>query len=253
MQQVADNLTYDQGAPGYTEALRSSATSQALIVLYMGVGSLLGSFVFMIAFNYTGESISRRLRVRYFQVMLGHDFEFFDRIGTGEMTSRMMGDLGVIQEALSEKLPLTFVYLSNFVAGFVVAFAFQWKLALSLLAMLPCIFASFTIAKVSFTSLTSQAALLTCALVAIHRSSKLVSILFRMERSDAKLTCLCEPFTASSWTLSATAATWSMKSCPACASVALSAQSASCPSSTAITLKRHALHLSESAAFNPLA
>lgn len=112
-------MTYAQGTPGYTEQLRAAAADQALIVVYLGIASLVSAFVLMAIFSWVGESIARRLRVRYFRTMLGHDFEFFDRIGTGEMTSRMTADFSTIQESLSEKLPLVFVYLSNFVAGFV--------------------------------------------------------------------------------------------------------------------------------------
>lgn len=130
--QVANKVTYAQGTPGYVSSLRHAAGEQALIVVYLGVGSLACSFFFMTAFSWIGESITKRLRIRYFRTMLGYDFEFFDRIGTGEMTSRMMGDLALIQEALSEKLPLTFVYLSNFIAGFIgaifeVALFVQWR------------------------------------------------------------------------------------------------------------------------------
>lgn len=118
-QQVADKVTYAQGTPGYVSSLRSAAADQSLIVVYLGIASLACAFFFMTAFSWLGEIITRRLRIIYFRTMLGHDFEFFDRIGTGEMTSRMTGDLSIIQEALSEKLPLTFVYFSNFLAGFI--------------------------------------------------------------------------------------------------------------------------------------
>jgi ATP-binding cassette subfamily B (MDR/TAP) protein 1 len=45
---------------------------------------------------------------------------FFDKIGAGEVTTRITADTNLIQEGLSEKIGLTLTGISTFVSAFVI-------------------------------------------------------------------------------------------------------------------------------------
>ncbi|RHN52564.1 putative xenobiotic-transporting ATPase [Medicago truncatula] len=88
----------------------------------------------------TGERQSARIRSLYLKTILKQDIAFFDtETNTGEVISRMSGDTILIQEAMGEKVGKFLQLGSTFFGGFVIAFIKGWRLALVLLACVPCI------------------------------------------------------------------------------------------------------------------
>ena len=59
---------------------------------------------------------------------------FFDKLGAGEVTTRITADTNLIQEGISEKVSLTLTAMATFVAAFVIGFVEYWKLTLILSA-----------------------------------------------------------------------------------------------------------------------
>ena len=47
---------------------------------------------FMFVWGYTGEVSAKRLRERYLQSVLRQDIAFFDKVGAGEVTTRIQTD-----------------------------------------------------------------------------------------------------------------------------------------------------------------
>jgi ATP-binding cassette subfamily B (MDR/TAP) protein 1 len=109
---------------------------------------------------YTSEAAAKRIRERYLKAVLRQDIAFFDNVGAGEITTRIQTDTrswflsfcpctgsinecpcvpDLIQQGLSEKVALVVSLLSSFVTGFVLAFARNWRLALAMSSILPCI------------------------------------------------------------------------------------------------------------------
>jgi ATP-binding cassette subfamily B (MDR/TAP) protein 1 len=88
---------------------------------------------------YTSEAAAKRIRERYLKAVLRQDIAFFDNVGAGEITTRIQTDTHLIQQGLSEKVALVVSLLSSFVTGFVLAFARNWRLALAMSSILPCI------------------------------------------------------------------------------------------------------------------
>lgn len=64
---------------------------------------------------YTGEMTTRRIRERYLRSVLRQNVGFFDKIGAGEVTTRITSDMHLIQEGISEKIPITFQFIAQFV------------------------------------------------------------------------------------------------------------------------------------------
>ncbi|RKP35291.1 hypothetical protein BJ085DRAFT_33983 [Dimargaris cristalligena] len=67
------------------------------------------------------------------------EIAWFDSVSTGDLTSRISGDVNVLQEGIGSKLSVVFQDTCCFIAGFAIAFAKGWRLALVLLSALPLI------------------------------------------------------------------------------------------------------------------
>ena len=64
--------------------------------------------------------------------MLRQNIAFFDKLGAGEVTTRITADTNLIQDGISEKVGLTLNAIATFVAAIVIAYIKFWKLALIL-------------------------------------------------------------------------------------------------------------------------
>lgn len=59
---------------------------------------------------------------------LRQNVAFFDKLGAGEITTRITADTNLIQDGISEKVALTLTGVSTFIAAFVIGFVKNWKL-----------------------------------------------------------------------------------------------------------------------------
>lgn len=99
----------------------------------------IATFLYMATFIYTGESATRRIREAYLRAVLRQNVAYFDKLGAGEVTTRIQTDTHLIQEGISDKIAITVMYLAIFVVGFVVAFIRNWRLALVVSTIVPAI------------------------------------------------------------------------------------------------------------------
>ncbi|KAL4777950.1 P-loop containing nucleoside triphosphate hydrolase protein [Aspergillus varians] len=105
-------------------------TKNVFYFIYLGVGEFATIGLATFAFVYTGNSVTQKIRVRYLQAILQQNIAFFDSLGAGEITTRISGDMHLIQDGISEKASLVLTGASSFVTAFVIAFVKYWKLAL---------------------------------------------------------------------------------------------------------------------------
>ncbi|KAJ3269221.1 GTPase-activating protein [Terramyces sp. JEL0728] len=110
-----------------------------------------GTFLYMILFIYTSEHSSQRIRKTYLQAVLSQEISFFDKVGAGEITTRVSSDTLFIKEGMSEKFPIIVASVAALISGLVVAFVKSWKLTLLMLAIVPFFLAS-TAAQGIFTN-----------------------------------------------------------------------------------------------------
>ncbi|GJN85078.1 GTPase-activating protein [Purpureocillium lilacinum] len=101
-----------------------------LYFVYIAVGTLVLTSLFVFGFTWTGERITKRLRSAYFEALLRQNMAFLDALGAGEAASRITADLNVIQDGVSQKVGLAVSGLAAFAAGMVVAYVRSWRLAL---------------------------------------------------------------------------------------------------------------------------
>ncbi|KAM7508087.1 hypothetical protein LguiA_018540 [Lonicera macranthoides] len=80
----------------------------------------------------TAERQASRLRVRYLKAVLRQDVGYFDLhvTSTAEVITSVSSDSLVIQDVISEKVPVFVMNVSTFLGSYIVAFIMLWRLAI---------------------------------------------------------------------------------------------------------------------------
>lgn len=137
--EYSNALIFGGDLPAARTHLNHEITHGVLFLVYIGIAMFAATYIYMAAWVYTGQIITRRIRERYLQAILRQDIAYFDVVGAGEITTRIQSDIQLIQEGISDKIPMSVMFISAFVTGFIVAYIKSWQLALALSSMIPCI------------------------------------------------------------------------------------------------------------------
>jgi ATP-binding cassette subfamily B (MDR/TAP) protein 1 len=108
----------------------------ALYFVYLAIASFGTVYISTVGFIYTGEHITQKLREKYLKAVLHQNIALFDKVGAGEITTRITADMAAIQEGISEKVGLTITGVSTFVGALIVGFVKDWKLTLILTSII---------------------------------------------------------------------------------------------------------------------
>jgi ATP-binding cassette subfamily B (MDR/TAP) protein 1 len=103
-----------------------------LYFVYLAIGQFVATYICTVGYIYTGEHITRKIREHYLAAILRQNIAFFDKLGAGEITTRITADTNLVQDGISEKIALTLTALGAFVSAFVIGFITSWKLTLIL-------------------------------------------------------------------------------------------------------------------------
>ncbi|KAJ7784493.1 P-loop containing nucleoside triphosphate hydrolase protein [Mycena metata] len=125
--------------PAAAKGFRHQASLLAVYLVIIGGGMFLCTYTYMYIFVYTAEVNAKRIRERYLKAVLRQDIQFFDKVGAGEVATRIQTDTHLVQQGISEKVALVVNFLAAFATGFVVAYVQSWRLALAMSSILPCI------------------------------------------------------------------------------------------------------------------
>ena len=135
---------------GLDEAsFQSTIDSEALYFLYLGIGIIVFFCTATAIHVDRGEVISSRIRKQYLKAILKQNIGYFDKLGSGEVTTRITNDTNSIQEGISEKAGFIVNGLSTFVAAFIIAFIRNWKLAF-ILCSVPITMSGISIMSAKF-------------------------------------------------------------------------------------------------------
>ena len=110
----------------------SDLGSFTLYFIYLAIGEFITIYISTIGFIYVGSNITSKIRENYLRAILRQNIGFFDKLGAGEITTRITADTNQIQDGISEKVGLTLTALATFVTAFVIGFIKNWKLTLIL-------------------------------------------------------------------------------------------------------------------------
>lgn len=117
-----------------TAAFNSKLDHFTVYFVYLAIGEFFTVYCATVGFIYTGEQITQKIRKRYLEAILRQNVGFFDKLGAGEITTRITADTNLIQDGISEKVGLTLSGVATFLAAFVIGFVKDWKLTLILSA-----------------------------------------------------------------------------------------------------------------------
>ncbi|KAH8803203.1 P-loop containing nucleoside triphosphate hydrolase protein [Xylogone sp. PMI_703] len=113
-------------------SFQHTITHLVLYLVYIAIAEFVTIYVATVGFIYTGEHISGKIREQYLAACLRQNIGFFDKLGAGEITTRITADTNLVQDGISEKVSLTLSAIATFIAAFVVGFIKSWKLTLIL-------------------------------------------------------------------------------------------------------------------------
>ncbi|KAK2867786.1 hypothetical protein FQN49_003477 [Arthroderma sp. PD_2] len=112
--------------------LRAQISTFNLYYVYLSIALFVLTYIATAGFYYSGERITRAIRSAYLKAIMRQNIAFFDLLGPGEITNRIMSDMGIVQEAVTSKVAVMLSAIATFCAAFIVAFVAYWKTALIL-------------------------------------------------------------------------------------------------------------------------
>ncbi|KAK9469165.1 P-loop containing nucleoside triphosphate hydrolase protein [Lipomyces arxii] len=116
--------------------------SLSLYLVYIGIADVALSHIKTFVFIDRGEVLSARIREHYLAATLKQNIGYFDKLGSGEITSRITSDTILVQEAMSEKIAFIIANTTTFFAAIIVAFMQSYILTLIMLSILISIIVS---------------------------------------------------------------------------------------------------------------
>ncbi|KAJ2833707.1 hypothetical protein GGI24_000740 [Coemansia furcata] len=119
------------------DLLDSQTRKYCWYFLALGLGMWLVSSVQKLTWCIASERMSKRLREHFYISILRQEIGWFDGLTTGELTTRISGDVNLMQEGTGEKFSFVIQYVTTFFAGIIIAFAKGWRLTLVVLSVLP--------------------------------------------------------------------------------------------------------------------
>ena len=114
------------------DAFAHILSHNVLYFVYIAVAEFVTVYISTVGFIYTGDHISGKIRERYLEACMRQNVGFFDKLGAGEITTRITADTNLVQDGISEKVGLTLAAVATFVTAFVIGFIKYWKLTLIL-------------------------------------------------------------------------------------------------------------------------
>jgi ATP-binding cassette subfamily B (MDR/TAP) protein 1 len=103
---------------------------KVLDFVYLAIGEFILVYVATAGYIYTGSHVAAKVREEYLKAVLRQNIGYFDKLGAGEVTTRITADTNLVQDAISQKVALTLTGVATFVTAFVIGFIRYWKLTL---------------------------------------------------------------------------------------------------------------------------
>ncbi|KAK4196982.1 putative multidrug resistance protein [Triangularia verruculosa] len=146
-------------------AYEDSINSKVLQLVYIALAAMGCIYVYVLSWSLFSQRLAQRLRGQYVQALLRQPPGFFDArsAASGEVSTRLQGDMTAVQAGTSEKVGVLIASTSFFIACYVVAFIKQAKLAGILVSLIPAFLlmavgGGFFVTKFMTISATSQTA-----------------------------------------------------------------------------------------------
>ncbi|KAG2413505.1 multidrug resistance protein [Aspergillus terreus] len=128
--QLASTLRDVSTGTSTIDQFNDQLATNVVYFIYLAIVVFVTLSLSTIGFTYTGDHVVQKIRVQYLQAVLRQNIAFFDTLGAGEITNRIITDTNQVQDGISEKAAGLVSAVASFIAAFVIAYAKYWKLAL---------------------------------------------------------------------------------------------------------------------------
>merc|ERR1711871_1396660 len=121
------------------EAGQRSLTTFTLVLLCIYISDCLLTLFASVLYAIAATRCSCRLRTLVLRNMVRQDVAFFDTVRVGELLNRLSTDTEVIQMVVTANLAGWFIPLAQVTIGLIAIFAYNWRLTLVVLSLIPVI------------------------------------------------------------------------------------------------------------------
>ena len=128
---------YDHNVSEANSLLTHSARKYCLYFTILGIVVWVCGYIMNACWTITSERQGFHIRNLYYRSILRQDIGWFDTISTGDLTSRISGDVNMIQDAVGDKVGFTIQFVATFLAAIIIAFVRGWKLAFVMCSVMP--------------------------------------------------------------------------------------------------------------------
>ena len=175
---------------GFIEQNLTSLATYSWIAIVVAFVMALATGARFYFISILGERVVTDLRKAVFDHLLGLDATFYDTHRVGELTSRLVGDVTTIRDAIGSSLSMTLRGLIIIVGAVVLMFVTSWWLALAVLILapatvLPVIFLSRRLRKMSRRTQDALAEMSAMATEALSSSKTIKSFVQEPHQSAA--------------------------------------------------------------------
>jgi ATP-binding cassette subfamily B (MDR/TAP) protein 1 len=129
-------------------------------LVLLGIGAFVANYLQFACFMITAERILQRMKRACLASLMKQDVGFFDANPSGLLSARIHEQSILVQRGISEPLGTAVQFTSQFVAGFVISFTHNYKVAAAMLLCMPIIviiLSGLIVAVVKFSEKTTAA------------------------------------------------------------------------------------------------
>ncbi|KAJ5633916.1 hypothetical protein N7528_001758 [Penicillium herquei] len=134
------NTTTCTTASNETSDTTSAVRQKVLYVVYITIANFCFLYIHCSCWSYASERIVRRYRRRYFKSIIKQETGYIEGLPAGDVISRLVSDIEVLQSGTSEKVGIVISTISYFVTSYIVAFIKVPQIAGMLVSVVPCYF-----------------------------------------------------------------------------------------------------------------
>ncbi|KNA05195.1 hypothetical protein SOVF_192610 [Spinacia oleracea] len=129
---LMNSLGFGQNQHNNADTFMSNVQKCSLYFVYLGLAVMVLAFMEGFCWSKTSERQVLRIRYKYLEAVLRQEVGFFDsqEATTSEVVNSISKDTSLIQEVLSEKVPIFLMHSSSFLSGIAFSAYFSWRLAI---------------------------------------------------------------------------------------------------------------------------
>ncbi|KAG2428639.1 hypothetical protein HXX76_011345 [Chlamydomonas incerta] len=139
--------------------LKSKASFYCWMFFVIAMSAFITLSIQQVAFGRVAQAVSGRVRVQLFGSILRQEVAWFDDAehSSGKLTANLATDATYVRGAVGDVFAVAFSNMSTLVLGYLVAFAYDWRMALLITGVFPFLMLSMVIHLKFHTGFSSDA------------------------------------------------------------------------------------------------